>query len=156
MYGDQLLIVNMVLLCFMLIAWSINIRICLESVLRSLLSNCGIHLGFDARNGESWPLVTDEPIDFEKYPVGSSRLQENYWRFKRNLWSITHIKKTCNQLDLETLGFQPIMPKRTPWTWFGVFCEHFNGSREFCVQIGCKFLCVRLIASPPLLPDVVL
>lgn len=42
---------------------------CLESVLWRLLSNCGIHLGFDARNGEKWPLVKDDVIDFEKYPV---------------------------------------------------------------------------------------
>ena len=78
MYGDQLLIVNMVLLCFMLITWSINSLICLESALQRPLSNCGIHLGFDTRNRENRPLVTDEPVGFEQYPVEVPRLQENY------------------------------------------------------------------------------
>ena len=58
----------MVLLCFMLTTWSINKTICLQNVLQRPLSNCGINLGFDARNGENRPLLTDEPVEFDKYP----------------------------------------------------------------------------------------
>jgi hypothetical protein len=54
-----------------------------------------------------------------------SRLQENYRSLQRNLWLIPQINienrrmSTCNPLDLQTLGSQPIMPKNLPdhWEW---------------------------------------
>ena len=53
----------------------------------------------------------------------SSRPQEDYQSFKRNLWNISQIHKeihkitTCSLLDLETLGFWPISPTNLPEHW---------------------------------------
>ena len=39
-------------------------------------------------NGENWLLVTDEPVEFDKWLVGVPRLQETYWSCKRNLGNL--------------------------------------------------------------------
>ena len=51
----------------------------------------------------------------------SSRVEENYRSFRRNLWNIPpNLRKEkrrmsiCNRLDLQTLGSQPDMPKNLP------------------------------------------
>ena len=36
---------------------------------KGLLSNRGIHLGFDARNMANWPLITNELAKFKKYLI---------------------------------------------------------------------------------------
>ena len=59
-------------------------------------------------NGENQPLVTDEPVEFEKQLVEVSILQENILEKSRkyipNLIKTNRKMSTCNELDLETLG----------------------------------------------------
>ena len=66
--------------------------------------------GFGTTNGENRLLVTDEPVE-----VQDSRKTTDHFRgicrvFLKLLKKSQKIT-TCNQLDLETLGFCPIMPK---------------------------------------------
>ena len=78
----------------------------------------------DTMNQENHrPLVTDEPVEFWEMSTGwSSRLQKNHFRgiFRMSLkvitiyWKITRSQPDENWLDLETLGFWPIMPKNLP------------------------------------------
>ena len=63
-------------------------------------------------NGENRVLVIDELVAFEKLPVEVQDCRKNYQSFKRNLQSKPQIRiiknreiATCNQLDLESLGF---------------------------------------------------
>ena len=71
----------------------------------------------------------------------SSRLQENFWSF-RGIYRMypDSIKKnqsmsTCNQLDLETLGYGPIMPK----TLFGLCLWGSVWIYAACVAAGSTF-----------------
>jgi hypothetical protein len=49
-------------------------------------------------NGENRPLVTDEPVEFEKQLVSSSRLQEDYSSIQNNLWNIPQInEEKCSE-----------------------------------------------------------
>jgi hypothetical protein len=41
-----------------------------------------------SRNGENWPLVTDQPVELEKLTRWSSRLQKKKWSVWRNLRNI--------------------------------------------------------------------
>ena len=75
--------------------------------------------------GENRQLVTDGPVEFEKYPVdvqdyrkitdhfrGMYRIYPNSIKENRRMW-------TCNRSDLQTLRSQPIMPKN-----LSVHCFH--------------------------------
>ena len=70
-------------------------------------------------------LVKDESVRVWKITGWSSRLQENYWSIQRNLQNIPKFvwknrkMSTCNRLNLETqtLGGRPIMPKNLPGHW---------------------------------------
>jgi hypothetical protein len=84
--------------------------------------------------GENQQLVTDEPVEFEKWTGWSSRLHENNQSFKRNLYkNIPQFNKgkptegcqhVTHRLDLQnTLGSQPIMPKNLPKHWAGSPCS---------------------------------
>jgi hypothetical protein len=87
-------------------------------------------------NKENWPLVTDEPVEFEKSPVKVQALRKFSNRFRgtyRTYMPRIHKRKsnqtitTCNQLDLETLhGSWLTMLKSLPrhcgqrpgtWSW---------------------------------------
>ena len=62
-----------------------------------------------AMNAENRPLVTDEPVEFEKYPVEVQDFRE-ITHHLRGIYRIFLVKNngkitTCNRLDLETLGF---------------------------------------------------
>jgi len=48
---------------------------------------------FGPMNGENRPLVTDEPVEFEKQLVSSSRLQEDYSSIQNNLWNKPQINE---------------------------------------------------------------
>jgi hypothetical protein len=70
--------------------------------------------------GENWQLITYEPVEFEKLLVEIQDYMKITNRF-RGLYRIypNLIKKkqrmpTCNRLDLQTLGSQPMMPKYLP------------------------------------------
>ena len=81
----------------------------------------------EVKIGENLQLVTDEPVGFEKEPVevqdcrkitdhfrGICRIYPNLMKENRRMW-------TCNRLDLETLGSQPInMPKNLLNHWVEV------------------------------------
>ena len=64
-------------------------------------------------NRENRLLVTDEPVevqDFKKITNPSRRIYRIYIKLIKKIRKMS----TCNQLDLETLGSQPVMPKNLP------------------------------------------
>ena len=73
--------------------------------------------------GENWQLVTDELVEFAKYPVEVQDYMKITDRFRGNYRIYpTFIKEnrkmsTCNRLDLQTLGSQPVMLKILPDHW---------------------------------------
>ena len=80
--------------------------------------------------GENRQLVTDEPVEFEKQPAevqtfrkitdhfrGSHRIFPNLIKENRRM-------STCSQLDKQTLGSQPVMPKNLPEHWCGKALSH--------------------------------
>ena len=70
--------------------------------------------------GENWQLVTDEPVEIEKSPVEVQDFRKITDRFRRiyriwpNLVMENRRMSTCDRLDLQTQGSQPIMPKNLP------------------------------------------
>ena len=74
-------------------------------------------------NRENQLLVTDEPAEFEKFLVDVQDFRKGPDRF-RGIYCL-HLKlmkknqkmSTCNQLDLETLGYWPIMHISLPGHW---------------------------------------
>ena len=73
--------------------------------------NC-VHLnfvasyGFVTLSGENWQLVTDEPVEFEKWPVevGDFRRTTDHFRGIYRIYTpLKQIRKnsTCNRLDLQ-------------------------------------------------------
>ena len=69
------------------------------------------------------PLVRNEPVEVEKYPVEVQDFRENIedlW----NLWNMTRAKsvkknekiKTCNQLDLEKIRILTNYAQKSPWS----------------------------------------
>ena len=73
--------------------------------------------------GENRRLVTDEPVEFEKQPVEAQdyrKIDDHFrgsYRIYPNLIKENRRMSTCNRLDLQTLGFQPIMSKNLPDHW---------------------------------------
>ena len=65
-------------------------------------------------------LVTDEPVEFEKLPVeiqDGRKITGHYrgiYRIYPNLIKENRRMSTCNRLDLQTLGSQPVVPKNLP------------------------------------------
>ena len=70
--------------------------------------------------GENRHLVTNEPVEFEKEPVevqDCRKITDHFrgiYRIYPNLIKENRRMPTCNQLDLQTLGSPPIMPKNLP------------------------------------------
>jgi hypothetical protein len=70
--------------------------------------------------GENRQLVTHEPVEFEKQPVeiqDCRKITDHFrgiYRIYPNLIKENRRMSTCNRLDLETLGSQPIMPNNLP------------------------------------------
>ena len=67
---------------------------------------------------ENQQLVSDEPVEFEKQPVevqDCRRITDHFrgiYRIYPNLIKENRRISTCNRLDLQTLGSQPVvMPK---------------------------------------------
>ena len=78
--------------------------------------------------GENRQLVTDEPVEFEKEPVGvedGRKITDHFrgiYRIYPDLIKENRKMSTCYRLDLQTLGsrVQPvIMPKNLPDHCFG-------------------------------------
>ena len=78
--------------------------------------------------GKNWQLVTNEPVEFEKQPVEvqdcrniTHLFRGFYRRIYPNLIKENRRMSTCNRLDLQTLGSQPIiMPKNLPDHWLSL------------------------------------
>ena len=74
-------------------------------------------------NGEKQLLVIDEPVEFEKSPVEVQSFKRTTERLRGMYRIYPKLKKknrkmtTCNRLDLETLGFWPILSKKSPGHW---------------------------------------
>ena len=69
------------------------------------LSHAGPAGPSTATNKENRQLVTDEPVELEKYPVEFEKIMDSYREIsKLCLISIKENQKitTCNRLDLET------------------------------------------------------
>ena len=77
---------------------------------------------FQSMIGENRQLVTDDPVEFEKLPVevqDCRKITDHFrgiYRIYLNLIKENRKMSTCNRLDLQTLGSQPIMPKNSPNT----------------------------------------
>ena len=73
--------------------------------------------------GKNRQLVTDEPVEFEKQPVevqDCRKITDYFRRIYRiypNLIKENRRMSTCNRLDLQTLGSQPLVPKNLPDHW---------------------------------------
>ena len=80
---------------------------------------------------ENWQLVTDEQVEFEKKPV---EVQDYCRKTIDHFWGIYRIYPnsimrrmwTCNRLDLQPLGSQPVMPKNLPNHWYRWICKYVN------------------------------
>ena len=65
--------------------------------------------------GENWKSVTDEPVEFEKKVVEGQdcrKLTDHFrgiYRIYPNLVKENRRMPTCNRLDLQTLGSQPVI-----------------------------------------------
>ena len=65
-------------------------------------------------------LITDEPVEFEKEPVeveDCRKITDQFrgiYRMYPNLIKENQRMSTCNRLDLQILGSQPVMPKNLP------------------------------------------
>ena len=65
--------------------------------------------------GENRQLVTNEPVEFEKYPVevqDCGKITDYFrgiYRIYPNLTKEKLRMSTCDRLDLQTLGSQPVM-----------------------------------------------
>ena len=70
--------------------------------------------------GENWQLVTYEPVEIEKLPVEVHECRKiidgfgGIYMIYPNLIKENRRMSTCTQLDLQTLGSQPVMPKNLP------------------------------------------
>ena len=71
--------------------------------------------------GENQQLVTDEPVEFEKWPVEvkdcrkiTDHFRGNY-RIYPNLLKENRRMPTCNRFDLQTLGSQPMIGENRQW-----------------------------------------
>ena len=84
--------------------------------------------------GENRQLVTDEPVEFEKEPVEvhqDCRISTGHfrgiYRIYLNLIKENRRMSTCNRLDLQILGSQPvIMSKNPPDNWDIVTVDDFR------------------------------
>ena len=85
--------------------------------------------------GENRQLVTDQPVEFEKQPVEvqDDRKITDYFRgiyiIYPNSVKENRRMSTCNRLELQTLGFQPIMPKNLHDHCCRAQCQACNRSR---------------------------
>ena len=78
---------------------------------------------------ENQQLVIDKPVEFEKwlFEVQECRKITDHfggiYGFYLNLIKLNQMMSTCNYLDLQGLGSQPIMPKNLPDHWYGRPCS---------------------------------
>ena len=84
--------------------------------------------------GENRQLVTDEPVEFDEKPVevqDGKKIAGHYrgiCRICPNLMKENRRMSTCNRLDLQTLGSQPVVPKN--------LSDHCRGSTHQLPRSG--------------------
>ena len=66
---------------------------------------------------ENWQLVTDEPVEVQDFRRITDRFRGIYGIYLKLIYKIRRML-TCDRVDLQTLGSQPIMPKISPITAF--------------------------------------
>ena len=87
-------------------------RLCPKKTPRSLAPRCSSVIG------ENRQLVTDEPVEFANSPVEVQDCRKITDKFRGiygiypNLLKENRRMSTCNRLDLQTLGSQPVMPNQ--------------------------------------------
>ena len=109
--------------------------------------------------GENRPLVTNEPVEVEDCRNISDHFGGIY-RIYSNLTKETRRMSTCNRLDLQTLGSQPvIVPKNLPDHCIGIIAaaqaqhvDHYcNLSQEYphhyCNRVQYYYLISTLYSS---------
>lgn len=69
---------------------------------------------------ENRPLVTGEPLEVQDFMKTTDHLEEYIQNIPQLNKENPKDCQTCNQLDLETLGFWPMMPKISPDTALSV------------------------------------
>jgi hypothetical protein len=85
------------------------------------------------KDRENRQVVTDEPVEFEKWPVEVQDCRKIIDHFRGidglypNLIKENGRMSTCNRLDLQTLGSQPIMPKNLPDHWVAMTLWTYSG-----------------------------
>ena len=73
--------------------------------------------------GRNWQLDTDEPVEFENYPVEVQVCKKITNRFRGiyriypNSMKENRRMSTCVWVNLQTLGSQPVIPKNLPDHW---------------------------------------
>jgi hypothetical protein len=68
---------------------------------------------------ENRQLVTNEPVEVQDCTKITDHFRELY-RIYSNLVKKNRKMSTCNRLDLQRLGSQPIMPKNLPDHWMPI------------------------------------
>ena len=80
----------------------------------------------ETMNGESRQLVTDEPVEVQDCRKITDRFRGIY-RVYLNLIKENWRISTCNRLDLQILGSQPIMPKNLSNHWYEIVVYPYKG-----------------------------
>ena len=66
--------------------------------------------------GEKPQLVTNEAVEVQDYRKITNHFRGTY-KIYPNLIKENRRISTCNRLELQTLGFQPVKPKNLPDHW---------------------------------------
>ena len=99
--------------------------------------------------GENRQLVTNEPVEFEKEPVEvqdcrkTTDHSKEVYRIYPNLIKENRRMSTCNRLDFQTLGSQPVIPQnlsdhcihRPRTGWFGTLGVEFTHVLYNCLKV---------------------
>ena len=108
----------------------------LESVPRSCKIRDWLLNSSRAMIGENRQLVTNEPVEVHKCRKITDRFR-GFYRIYPNLIKGNRRMSTCNRLDLQTLGSQPVMPKILPDHWSR---DHFGlHQRKRNVRVTMEF-----------------
>ena len=94
--------------------------------------------------GENRQLVTNELVEFEKWPVEVQDCRKitdhsrGIHRIYPNLIKENRRMSTCNRSDLQTLGSQPLMPQYLPNHWIEPSICCVTSCHFHVKQISCK------------------
>ena len=117
---------------------------------------------------ENRSLVTDEPVKFERYPVEVQDFSKTTHHFRGIYGTYLELLReyrkmpTCNRLDLQTLGCQPVKFERYPVEVqdFSKTTHHFRGIyttylellREYRKMPTCNWLDLQTLGCQAVMP----